>query len=219
MSQQSLQMLCRRRHPIDNIIAEDESWVYCWDPQSKSATKEWLVPGEPCPEKVRIKHTVQKLMLVAFVDKDSLVYREFVPNGLGIGAQLYCQIVQRFLQALRRHQPHLATRAGMRTWALVHDGAPTHRAAPVVNFLQNSGVQLLPHHGYSPDLNPLDYWFFHKVKTKVKGIRHHNVDQLQEAVDASIGSITRAEFTATMDRFTERLRRCIAAEGRYFERD
>ena len=218
MCRQSLQMLRRRRFPIEHVIAEDESWVYCWDPQPKQATREWLTHGQDRPEKVRIEMSVQKVMLVAFIDKDGLVYHEFVPNGQGIGGILYGQILDCFLQALRRQCPQLATRAGMRTWALLHDGAPAHRSLPACTLLTCHNVQVLPHPGYSPDLNPMDYWFFNKVKSNVKGIHHRDVPQLQQSVDASIGSLTRQNFADAMDRLPERLRRCIAEQGLYFER-
>ncbi len=219
LARRSLQMLCRCANPIDVVITQDESWVYCWDPQPKASRREWLRKNQTCPEKVPIEHSVQKLMLVVFIDKDGLIFREFVPNGLGIGGRLYRQILERFLQALRRRHPHLATRAGKLSWVLLHDGAPAHRSAPVVNYLRAESVQVLPHPGYSPDLNPMDYWFFYRIKSKVKGIRHHDLNQLQQSVDATIASITQQEFANAMARLPERLRRCVAAQGRYFERE
>ncbi len=217
LSRQTLQILRQRVTPVDVVIAEDESWMHCWDPQPKAQTREWLAQGETHPEKVRIEQSVQKVMLVAFIDKDRLVYCEFVPNGHGIGQELYLQILQCFLAALGRKRPHLATRQGMSSWALLHDGAPVHHTDRVVRFLRHNFVRVLPHPGYSPDLNPMDYWFFHKIKTKVKGICHRDIPQLEQSVDASIRAIPAQEFSASMDRFPERLRRCIAAEGRYFE--
>ncbi len=46
MCHQSLQMLHCRRYPIEHVTVEDESWVYCWDPQPKQATREWLTQGQ-----------------------------------------------------------------------------------------------------------------------------------------------------------------------------
>ncbi len=63
----------------------------------------------------------------------------------------------------------------------------------------------------------MDCWFFHKIKTKVKGIHHRDIPQLEQSVDASIRAIPAQEFSAAMDRFPERLCHCITAEGRYFE--
>ncbi len=93
----------------------------------------------------------------------------------------------------------------MRTWVLLHDGAPAHRSLLVHNLLTHHNVQVLPHPGYSLDLNPMDYWFFNKVKSKVKGIHHRDVPQLQQSVDTSIGSLTRQNVTEAMDHLPERL--------------
>lgn len=217
MARRSLQMLRHRVNPITTVIAEDESWMNCWDPQPKNATREWIQRGQPCLEKVPIERSVQKVMHVAFVDEQGLIFHEFVPNGHGIGGALYLQILGRFMDALHRRRPHLATRAGMRTWALLHDGAPAHRADPMHYFLQARGVQLLPQPGYSLDLNPMDYWFFNKLKLKMKGVRHRDIPALEQSVDAAIGAIPQADFAAALARLPECFRGCIAAEGRYFE--
>ncbi len=67
---------------MDVVIAEDESWMHCWDPQLKAQTREWLAQGETCPEKVRIEQSVQKVMLVAFIEKDRLV--SLCPMDMGL---------------------------------------------------------------------------------------------------------------------------------------
>ncbi len=215
----SLTLLRRRPNPINCVIAQDESWFFCWDPQAKNMTREWIVPGERRPEKVRIERTVQKVMLVAFIDKSGVVYREFVPRGLGIGAELYLAILQRFMRALRRKRQRLATQNGRTSWVFLQDGAPAHRARDVVRFLRDESVQILPHPGYSPDLNPLDYWFFNRIKAKVRGHRYHNLHQLQEAIDAAINAVPVQEFASAFDRLQDRLCKCIVEQGRYFERD
>ncbi len=47
---------------------------------------------------------------------------------------------------------------------------------------------------------------------------HANADDLMRSVDAAIRQIPRADWQAAMDWYAPRLRRCIAAGGRYFER-
>ena len=72
---------------------------------------------------------------------------------------------------------------------------------------------------YSPDLNPLDYWLFARLKAKVWGERFCDLVQLQNTLDQEIAQITPQEWGAAMDRLVPRLHRCIQAAGQYFERE
>ncbi len=77
----------------DHIIFCDESWFYAWDPVSRRDNRAWLptktlTPAVPVREQV-----VPKAMLVVFFDQFGLVYRQFVPRGQGVNAQLYLEIL------------------------------------------------------------------------------------------------------------------------------
>ena len=214
LARAALQTLRRRRNPVSRVVAQDESWMFVWNPEDKRSSMVWLDPQEERPQKPPIERTTLKIMLVVFFDKDGVIYREFVPRGLGITGDLYRQILMRFLhaKALRsRHQCH-------ETWSLLQDGAPAHNSRVAQGYLNQQGVEQIPHPGYSPDLNPCDFWFFRRVKQQIQGHRFRNIRDLTAAVDIAIGSIPRHEFRAAMDRYPERLRRCIAAQGKYFER-
>ncbi len=217
MSRQALTQLRARRNPVETVVAEDESWFFVWDPESKRASMQWLQPGEDRPQKVRIEHTTLKVMLVIFFDKDGVIHREFVPRGHGISGAVYLAIVCRFVAALQRRRCHLDCHC--QSWALLHDGAPAHRSNPVVTFLARCRIRTLPHPGYSLDLSPPDYWLFTRIKKEVQGRCFRTLQNLKDAVDNTIGLITRQEFSDAMDRYPERLRHCIAARGSYFERD
>ncbi len=217
LSRQCLALMRRCRNPVSHLVAEDESWVFTWDPDSRRASCEWLRTNEERPTKVRMERADAKVMLVVFFDREGMIYWEFVPNGRGIGRILYQQILERFRQCLRRCRPRLWHSVGTDSWRLLHDGAPAHRADSTVRYLDYHGITTMPHPGYSPGLNPCDYWFFDKMKKAIKGIRIEDVDSLKLAVDASIGAITAREFADAMDRYPVRLRRCVAAGGDYFE--
>ncbi len=216
-SREALKQMQARVNPVETVVAEDESWFFCWDPERKQASMQWLADGEKRPEKPRIERTAVKVMLVIFFAKDGVIHREFVPRGHRITSAVYVAVLRHFLGSLQCQRHHLYRRR--RTWALLHDGAPAHRAAPTVNFLARCRVRTLPHPGYSPDLSPPDYWIFARIKKDVQGRRFHNVQELQNAVDDSISHITQQEFADAMARYPERLRKCIAAHGCYFERD
>jgi histone-lysine N-methyltransferase SETMAR len=69
-----------------------------------------------------------------------------------------------------------------RDFFLLHDNAPTHKAASVCQFLTQKNVTTPYHSPYSPDLSPPDYFLFPKLKMKLKGLHFADVAAIQEAV-------------------------------------
>ncbi len=136
---------------MDHLFTEDESWFWVWEPASKQANAQWLAADEGRPQVVRVERSTLKTMLVVFFDKVGVVYREFVPDGRGIGQVLYHQILDRFREAVRRKCPE----AWRMRWGLLHDSAPAHRAIDTVRYLEYHAIPIMPHPGYSPDLSPL----------------------------------------------------------------
>ena len=47
---------------------------------------------------------------------------------------------------------------GVRSIKLLHDNAPAHKSATVQEYLKDSGLDVLDHSPYSPDLSPCDFW-------------------------------------------------------------
>ena len=216
LARAALALLRRRNNAVEHVVAEDESWFWVWDPDSKRSSAQWLDPGEERPQKARQEQSTAKVMLVLFFDRQGVVYREWVPNGVGINANLYIDILERMRVSLRHRRPRLWSREVK--WALLHDGAPAHRCRDTIRYLNYHGFTLMPHPGYSPDISPCDYWIFRKLKTMTSGVRYRNIGELTAAVDQAMNNIAPQEFADAMDRYPVRLRKLIAEQGRYFER-
>ncbi len=212
MAMEALEMLETDEDPVQHVFTEDESWFWVWDPASKMANCQWITHDEERPTVVRVERSTLKTMLVVFFDKIGVVYHEWVPDGRGIGSAVYLEILERFRQAVQRKCPE----AWRLNWALLHDGAPAHRARPTVDYLDYHGVIRMPHLGYSPDLSPPDYWLFARVKKEVRGHHYGMISALQAKVDQVLKDIPQAEFEWAMERYPEMLRRCIATQGDYF---
>ncbi len=155
-------------------------------------------------------------MLIAFIDRFGLIHQEFLPNRMGITGRVYLQVIKNFRESMRRCHPLIWRQ---QNWGLLQDNASAHISNPVQNFLLDKGIPQLPHPGYSPNLTPLDYWFFSRVKSVVKGIHFHSADDLKTAVDNAIATIPAQEFSAAFDRLVPRLRKCIQECEEYFERE
>ena len=81
--------------------------------------------------------------------------KSYVEPGETINEEGYWTQLIRLKRAIAEKRPEYATIHE----AIIfhHDNARPHVAIPVKNYLENSGLEVLPHPPYSPDLAPSDY--------------------------------------------------------------
>ncbi len=127
---------------FDNVITMDKSWVYCYDPEPKGKSSQWLPVGAARPQKaIRAQLTV-KSMLVSFFDKRGLVYHEFVRHPETVDRHVFVWILHRMRLSLRRRRQHMFANNRI----LLHmDNAPAHRVDITHTFLQRTNITLVPH--------------------------------------------------------------------------
>lgn len=106
-----------------------------------------------------------------------------------------------------------------------NDGAPAHNANIVSQFLNavfedrwiaNNGPFLWP--ARSPDLTPLDFFFWGCIKERVFSIPPTTKADCQRRVRAAIRSLTPEQIRkATQEEVEKRLFKCLEVGGRQFE--
>jgi hypothetical protein len=77
----------------------------------------------------------------------------------------------------------------------------------------------LPHLPYSPDLAPVDFSLYPKMKKQLKGRRFHMVTEIQHESQKVMVPLTQNDFEAAFQQWQEHYERCIAVQGDYFEGD
>ncbi|UYV65355.1 hypothetical protein LAZ67_3004035 [Cordylochernes scorpioides] len=104
-------------------------------------------------------------------------------------------------------------RTQLRGVLLHHDNARPHTSAQTSDFLDNSGVQLVTHPPYSPDLAPYDFFFkLPKVKLLLKGIKFDTDDEALQAFINAVNSIPEDDWCKCFDNWFSRLKSCIGAK-------
>jgi len=63
-------------------------------------------------------------MLIFFFDQEVIVHQEFVPPGMTVNADLYCDVLRRLRENVRRKRPQKWQNQN-------HDNAPAHRSFKV----------------------------------------------------------------------------------------
>ena len=52
---------------LDALVTCDESWIYCYDPETKRQSSQWKHAGSPRPKKARESKSTHKLLMILFL--------------------------------------------------------------------------------------------------------------------------------------------------------
>ena len=80
-------------------------------------------------------------------------------------------------------------------------------------------TSVVPQPPYSPDLSPCDFFLFPKLKFHLKGSHFGTVDDIQKVVTDQLRALLHEDFQHRYREWEQRLRRCVASQGNYFEGD
>ena len=139
----------------------------------------------------------------------------WVPTGQTVNKEyLYVEVLREFMKIFCRKRPALFKLA---QWHFHQDNAPVHNCILVTDYLTKIGIKTVPHHPYSQDLAPYDFWLFPKLKEKLRGCRYGTTEEWKEAVTKVIDTLTQEDFHGAFQKLLERYNKCIA--GDYFEGD
>jgi len=145
----------------------------------------------------------------------------------------------RYLHFLREVLPLLLENVNLevrgRMW-FQQDGAPVHNTNDVTNFLrQTYGNRFIGNKGTawyenqidgegpilwpprSPDLSPLDYFFWGLVKDRVYATPCNTKEEMKNRIREAFASVTVEMLRNTQNNFIKRANICLAAEGGIFE--
>jgi hypothetical protein len=63
---------------------DDETWCLAYDPETKQKSSEKVGETSPQPKKLKYRRSRIKTMLIIFFDSQSIVHKEFVPEGKAV---------------------------------------------------------------------------------------------------------------------------------------
>jgi len=102
---------------------------------------------------------------------------------------------------------------------LHHDKAPCHTAISVIEFLAKKGIPVVPQPPYSPDLSSCDFFLFAKLNFHLKGRHFGTVENIEKTVTDRLKAIPVSDYQRCYEEWKQRLWRCVASQGNYFEGD
>ena len=136
---------------LDALATCNESWVYCYDPETERQSSQWKHASSPRPKKARQSKSTHKPLIIPFFYSTGMIYMHCVPTGLTVNEEYYDEVLREFRKRPRRKRPALF-KSGQ--WHFHQDNAPVHNSILVTDYLSKMGIKTVPHPPYSPDLAP-----------------------------------------------------------------
>ena len=165
----------------------DESWIYCYDPETKRQSSQWKHSGSPRLKKARQRKSTHKLLMILFFDSTSMIYMHWVPTRQSVYKEYYVEVLREFSLRFLQKRPALFKSA---QWHFHQDNAPVHNSSLVTDYLTKIGIKTVPQPPYSRDLAPCDFWLF----PKLRGCRYETIEEMKEAVTKVIYMLTQDDL-------------------------
>jgi len=96
-------------------------------------------------------------------------------------------------------------------------GSPKNKSEE--EFLATKQITVLEHPAYSPDLAPVIFFLFPKIKEILKGRHLDDIDDIRINTTVDLKAILQNQFQNCFEGLTRLWHRCIASQGEYFEGD
>ena len=92
---------------LDALVTCDESWNYCYDPETKRQSSQWKHAGSPRAKKARQSKSTLKLLMIPFFDSTGMIYMHWVPTGQIINKKYYVEVLKEFRKRFQLKRPAL----------------------------------------------------------------------------------------------------------------
>ena len=92
---------------FDALVTCDESWIYCYDPETKRQSSQWKHAGSPRPKKARQSKSTHKLLMIPFFDSTGMIYMHWVPTGQIVNKEYYVEVLREFSKRFHWKRPVL----------------------------------------------------------------------------------------------------------------
>ena len=124
---------------LDTLVTYDESWIYCYDPETKRQSSQWKHAGSPRRKKARQSKSAHKLLMISFFDRTGMIYMHWVPTGQTVNKEYYAEVLREFRKRFRRKSPALFK---LGQWHFHQDNALVHNSILVTDYMTKMGITL-----------------------------------------------------------------------------
>ena len=112
-------------------MPRNETWTYCYDPETKRQSSQWKHAGSSRPKKARQSKSTHKLLMIPFFYSTGMIYMHWVPTRQTVNKEYYVEVLREFRKRFHRKKPALF-KSGQ--WHFQQDNAPLHNSILVTDY-------------------------------------------------------------------------------------
>ena len=199
---------------LEEIVTGNETWIYHFQLDSKAKNKVWVSSEGDRPVIVRSCKTSNHILYAIFFDSKGPVLHIPVRKTSSVTGKFYREsVLTELVDFYQKRRP----RTGVRGIKLLHDNAPAHKSAMVQEYLKESGLDVLDHPPYSPDLSPCDFWLFPRLEEMLAGHRFESRCGIGSAVYQCLQPIPKEDYRAAFQKWVDQCKICVEADGTYLK--
>ena len=197
------------------VVFSDEKW-FCLKPHpNRKNNVTWSVTNPNEVVEVRDQGVAKVMAWVGIVNGRLLPIHWFA--GSVDGNQYLNMLKDKVWPALKRYSTK------EQIW-FMQDGARPHTTNDCLEFLQLKFQNRVISNRLdffwppkSPDLNPLDFYFWGEAEKAVYDAKPKNIEDLKQTVEDFARSVSRETLLAVADNFYKRSKLCLEEKGGHFE--
>ena len=77
---------------LSRIITTDETWLWLYDPETRSQSAVWKRSSSSPPQKARVSRCGGKYMFIMFADMHGMILQHVVPKNTTVNSDYYCKV-------------------------------------------------------------------------------------------------------------------------------
>ncbi|KAA6392522.1 MAG: putative mariner transposase [Streblomastix strix] len=187
----------RKRRNFHRIYTGDESYMFYINVPGKA----WVLKGQQAPEWPRAMISDKKLMPTVFCSSEKIVLTHWMLPNQRMTAVQFTEEIFKPLNKIVRKECKGDTE---KPW-IHYDNARVHTAHYTQEFLAKSVFQRMPQPAYSPDLAPSDFFLFGYIKTRLKGKKFFEENELKISVEEILVELTPEQLSNAFEGWINRL--------------
>lgn len=123
------------------LITGDETWIHCYQPETKQQSQVWKHRDSPPPVKFKTCDSAAKVLASIFWDSEGVLLVDFLHKGSTVTGAYYSQLLRALRDAIKQKRRGKLTRGVL----LLQDNAPAHTSQVAVVAASDCGFELVPH--------------------------------------------------------------------------
>jgi histone-lysine N-methyltransferase SETMAR len=191
----------------NNMVITGDETILNW---TNDSMYKWYLEDEDLDVVEKNSISSKKSMICVFLSKNGIEFIDIIPGKQTMNGDYFLKkIIQPMVKKMKGKYRN-------KNIFLHYDNAPPHRPNKIKDYLSKNNISIMRHPPYSPDLAPLDFFYFSYFKNIL--LKDLNVKTEKELKDLIMNKVKETEprmFNSAFKEWIEKLKRVLVELGAF----